>query len=78
MVSRKFIAAVKLSDTPAYKLAQKAGVDPVLLSKLIRGIIRPKPNDNRVIMIGALLGLKPSECFEGEKDVGKLPATIGA
>jgi hypothetical protein len=64
MVSKKFIAAVKLSSAPAYRLAQQAGIDSVTLSKLMRGIVRHKPDDHRIITVGALLGLKPSECFE--------------
>jgi transcriptional regulator with XRE-family HTH domain len=68
MVSREFIAAVKLSEIPAYRLAQRAGIDPVTLSKLMNGIVRPKVNDARIIAVGHLLGLKPSECFTGQED----------
>lgn len=63
MVSRKFVAAVKLAKVPAYRLAQQAGIDSTVLSRLMRGIIPTKPNDHRVIAVGQLLGLKPSECF---------------
>ncbi len=65
MVSRKFKAALKLGDEPAYRVAQKAGVNPCTLSKLICGIEQPKPSDPRVISVGRILGLKPEECFEG-------------
>ena len=40
MVSERFRAAIKLGDEPAYKIAQKAGLDPSTLSKLICGIPR--------------------------------------
>jgi hypothetical protein len=64
MVSQKLRAAIKLGDTPAYKLAQQAGLNPSTLSKLICGIEQPKPGDPRVISVGRILGLEPEECFE--------------
>lgn len=62
-VSNAFKGKVKLYDTPAYKLAQKAGVDPVVLSKLMNGIIQPKPNDPRILAIAKIIGLEPGDCF---------------
>ena len=70
-ISRKLISAVKLADRPAYKLAQEAGLDPNLLSKLIRGIVQPKPEDERIVRVGELLGLEPSECFD-ESEQGQI------
>ena len=49
VISKKLIAALKLNSTPAYKIAWSAGVNPTMLSKLINGIEKPKPNDPRVI-----------------------------
>lgn len=63
-VSLELKVKVKLNDIPAYRLAQKAGLDPSTLSKLLCGIVRIKPNDPRVIAIGKVLGLEPEECFE--------------
>jgi hypothetical protein len=74
MVSKQFLVAVKLSPVPAYKLAQQAGIDPVTLSKLMCGIISTKPNDPRIIAVGELLGLKPSECFKHENQGTKRAA----
>ena len=63
LVSQKFIAAIKLNPEPAYKIAWKAGVNPTMLSKLINGIERPKPNGPRNISVGRLLGIPENECF---------------
>lgn len=64
LVSQKFITAIKLSPEPAYKIAWKAGVNPTMLSKLINGIERPKPNDQRIINVGRILGIPENECFQ--------------
>jgi len=64
MISDDFKIAIKLSEEPAYKIAQRAGVDPNFLSKAMRGIIKVKPGDERVVRIGKFLGLDKSECFK--------------
>ena len=64
MVSRKLKVAIKLSEEPAYRLAQKANVDPATLSKLLCGIIQAKPYDPRIIAVGRVVGLSEDECFE--------------
>ena len=66
MISRRLRIMIKLSEEPAYKLAQKAGLNPSTLSKLICGIEEVKPNDLRVISVGRVLGLRPEECFEDD------------
>lgn len=63
-ISDAFRAAIKLSDTPAYRIAQQVGVDQNFLSKVIRGIIQIKPGDERVLRVGKVLGLDALECFE--------------
>jgi hypothetical protein len=65
-VSKKFIVALKLNSMPAYKIAWSAGANPTVLSKLIHGIEKPKPQDHRIISVGKLLGLTPEDCFNGE------------
>ena len=64
MFSEKLMAKIKLSDIPAYKIAQQAGLNPCTLSQLMRGIIPLKPNDERVIAVGRVLGIPESECFD--------------
>ena len=63
-VSNKLKAAVKLNDVPAYRIAQKANVDPCTLSKLICGITQVKIDDPRVIAVGEILGIPPEDCFQ--------------
>jgi DNA-binding transcriptional regulator YdaS (Cro superfamily) len=75
MVSRKFKIAVKLSGTPAWKIAQQAGLHPATLSKFISGAEKVLPGDARVIRIGKLLGLRPEECFE-RTDINDTGAVI--
>ncbi len=63
-VSRQFLIKLKLNDLPAYKIAQKAGVNPTTLSRLINGIDRVRPEDPRIIAVGQIMGLAQWECFE--------------
>ena len=67
MISQEWRAAVKLSPERGYQIAQKAGLHPSVLSKLLNGIEKPKLNDPRVLKVGEVLGLKPDECFENER-----------
>lgn len=62
--SKRFVTELKLHDLPAYRIAQKAGIDPNVLSKLINGIEALKPDDDRILKVGRILGLKAEECFE--------------
>jgi len=64
ILSEKFVAAIKLNDRPAYEIAWEAGVTPTVLSKLLNGIEKPKPNDPRVIAVGRMLDIPPEECFK--------------
>jgi lambda repressor-like predicted transcriptional regulator len=66
-VSKKLIEAIKLSSTPAYKIAWSAGVNPTTLSKLINAIEKPKPEDQRIINVGKILGIPPEECFQEDQ-----------
>ena len=70
MISKKLLTEIKLSSTPAYRLAQKAEIDPSTLSKMVCGIIKIKPEDKRVVRVGRLLGFEPEECFEKGKSIG--------
>ena len=63
-LSVRFIEKLKLSNEPAYRLAWRAGIHPNTLSKLVTGYLRPKQNDERLLHIGKLLGLKPTEVFQ--------------
>lgn len=63
MVSKKFKQAIKLHSKRQYELAWAGEVNPVVLSQIVTGYIRPKPGDDRVVRVGKILGLKPEECF---------------
>ncbi len=67
-VSQEFLIRLKLNELPAYKIAQRAGVNPSKLSKLINGIDRVRPRDPRIIAVGEIMGLAESECFEGTEE----------
>jgi hypothetical protein len=64
MISKKFRASIKLSETPAWKIAQQAGVSPSVLSKIMIGAIQVKPGDHRVKSVAEVIGLDEKECFE--------------
>lgn len=68
MLSRRFIERLKLSATPAYRIAIAAGVSPTQLSKWVIGAQPVRVRDPRLIRIGELLGLKPNEIFVEEDD----------
>ncbi len=68
-VSQQFLIRLKLNQLPAYKIAQRAGVNPTTLSKLINGIDRVRPKDPRIIAVGEIIGLAESECFERSREM---------
>ena len=67
-ISREFLISLKLHPLPAYRIAQAAGLNPAVLSKLIRGIEPVKPDDPRIVEVGRVLGLTSSECFRSDRD----------
>jgi hypothetical protein len=66
MVSQKFLRCIRTTGKPIYQLAHQAGVRPGCLYKITSGIDRPKFGDKRVVKVGGVLGLEPSECFDKE------------
>ena len=74
-LSRQFLIRLKLHELPAYKIAQRAGVNANTLSRLINGIDPVKPQDERIISVGQGIGLSPSECFEKESEDLQLEMT---
>ncbi len=68
MLSEKFKIAIKMSETPAWKIAYAAGVHPNVLSKSCQGQCRIKPGDDRVIRVGGeIVGLSAEQCFQDDK-----------
>jgi hypothetical protein len=62
--SQKLKAAVRLSETPQYKIAFAAAMHPDTLSKLLNGALRVRAMDPRLIAVGRILGVSPQDCFE--------------
>lgn len=69
--SRQLVEAVKRAGRPAYKIAIEAELHPSTLSQLIIGAIPTKPDDSRLIRVGAVLGLQPEDCFENSEVAAK-------
>lgn len=63
-LSKTFLVALKCSDVPQYRIAWAAGVHPNLLSKLIHGQVRFKPQDERLLRVAKILKLQPDEVFD--------------
>jgi transcriptional regulator with XRE-family HTH domain len=64
VVSARFRAAVKLGPLRAYQVAQRAGINPSVLSRLMCGIEQPRPADPRILAVAQVLGLEPADCFQ--------------
>lgn len=67
MFSQSFLIALKLNKLRQYKLAQKVGINPGLLSKWVCKIQTPRKTDPRLIRLGRILGLEKKEIFEEPK-----------
>ena len=66
MISQQFIIAVKLSPRRNYEIAHAASLHPSMLSKIMIGAERVKPQDPRVLRVAQILGLQPADCFKAE------------
>lgn len=64
MVSEKLRVAVFLSKKRGYEIAHEAGLHPSMLSKILHGIEKVKPNDPRVFRVARVVGIQPEDCFE--------------
>ncbi len=62
-VSEQFLIRLKLHESPAYKIAQAAGINPNTLSRLINGIDPVRRGDERIVAVGRVLGVPPAQCF---------------
>ncbi len=71
-LSEEFLIRLKLHELPAYRLAQQAGVNPNVLSRLINSIEPMKPQDERIISVGQVIGLAASECFKNDESNDRL------
>jgi len=55
---------------PQYQIAKAAGLHPVVLSSLLHDARPVQPDDPRVIAVGRIVGVPPSECFEVIQEPG--------
>jgi hypothetical protein len=62
-VSQELFAAVKLADEPAYVIAERADIRPDILSKLLHGAERLKPQDERVLRVARIVGVPAERAF---------------
>lgn len=69
-VSREFLIRLKLNPEPAYRIAQRADINPTTLSRLINRIEPVRPNDQRILRVAKILGLAAEETFEQDIDRG--------
>jgi hypothetical protein len=63
------IIAIKLADRPAWRIALEAGISPTVLSRLLTGYARLRPNDPRLLRVGEILGVPPEEVFARANEV---------
>jgi hypothetical protein len=63
-VSRQLYEAIKLSDQPAYRIALQADIHPAVLSRLLHGYERIKPDDARVLRVARIVGVPADRAFE--------------
>lgn len=63
MLSTRLIHAVKLHPTSQWRLAQRCGLHPSVLSRWLHGAVTPKPDDNRLHKLASIVGVEPGNCF---------------
>lgn len=63
-ISQRLRDAVKTSGVHQYRLARRARMDRSVLSCWMNDITPVRPGDQRVLRLGALLGVPAGECFE--------------
>jgi hypothetical protein len=65
---RSAVWAKRAEGVKQFQLAQAADVHPSIFSAIVCDIIPIQPNDERVIRIGAVVGLTPEQCFDVRED----------
>ena len=63
-ISRDLFAAVKCAPERGYIIAQRAGLHPSTLSRILRGAERLQPGDSRVLAVARVVGVRPARAFQ--------------
>jgi hypothetical protein len=63
MISKTLRDAVRLHPDHVWRLARRIDVHPSVVSKWLTGSQPPRLGDQRVIALGALVGVPAGECF---------------
>jgi hypothetical protein len=70
MVSAKLRSEVLLLRSRGvrqYELARKARIHPTILSAILNSAIPVRAGDQRVVRVGAVVGVSAAECFDNEE-----------
>jgi len=60
----KFNEKLQSYPDPKYQVALQAGIRPQTFYALCSGIIPCRPNDERIIAAGRIVGLEAGDCLE--------------
>jgi transposase-like protein len=66
MLSKEFKAAIYLNELQAYKIAMRAGIEPSLFSKWMKGMRQPDKDDRRLDKVARIIGYS-GKIFEENK-----------
>ncbi|MCJ7540843.1 MAG: hypothetical protein MUO88_14400 [Desulfobacterales bacterium] len=59
-----FIEKLRNFPKPKYQVALQVGIRPQTFYALCAGIIPCRPNDERIIAVGQIIGLEAADCLE--------------
>ncbi len=67
-LSHEFIIAVRMSDKPQYRLAQVCGLNPVVLSRWLRGASIPNEDNDCLLKLADYLHVSRNQIFKRTKE----------
>jgi hypothetical protein len=70
-VSKALFAAVKAAAVPQYRLEQRVGLSPGMVTVLIRGYRPIERDDPRVVALAKEVGLNPQRAFSRRRKIGR-------
>lgn len=63
-ISAALVQAIRGANSPMWRIAVAADLDPTVLSKLMRGQQRVRENDARVLAVARVIGFPEDEAIE--------------